>query len=79
MVGRIANPTYTIKIFRGWWYGSTVAESETFGELDDLHGAGIEIENASRGEYQIELQSKPVRFYRIGWKDRIRWENWVRR
>jgi hypothetical protein len=38
-------------------------------ELDDLSSAGIEIENASRVEYQIELQ--PERMDRIGRDNRI--------
>ena len=43
---------------------STIAE---VGKFDDLHGAGIEIQNASRREYQVELQPEPVRSYGIGW------------
>ena len=56
--------------------GSTVAEARKFDNLD----CGVaEIENSSRGEDQIKLQTDPERLYGTGWEDRTRWKNRTRR
>ena len=67
-------PTTTIMLRSNWryrWGGSIFAN---VGEFDDLHAAGIDIENASRSEYQIELQPEPNRSYGIGRENRTGWQ-----